>query len=446
MTMEELLTNNIFFVYLLGVLVIINYEVFKKKQKIAIIYACSFGLTFNSDLRCIFILIFLLFILFLYEEYLNEDIVKIKYVTIISHKLLDFIYMYIFQYKILYIVVAIILKSETSCLLLKQFLGVDFLLKTYFESALIIISILLLIIGIHKIFNNPVEIKSFKQINQKFSEYPYYHLPLREEKKRTALLERLELVADIEDYTFLMRKNSYSSFSIEFVNAVLKKKKCQKEIGEGEGTSYIKYLWCKVTHIATLHNFVLFCKRKYKKQLIGKYNRALKRLISNFFISLNKRIRRFIKTNIRGYSTVEMQLIRILSYKKGLKMGRPHNLHETYLILTRKIYEIIYAPIFFAGLKKYIAISKGKDYFRYYIVYIYLHTVQTNLNGKVFAPLDKIFGDVDVIDWPMEALFIIVLGLNNMKITRNRIEKYMGVITKYQLNENLIDELIDCIN
>lgn len=266
--MEGLLTNNIFFVYLLGVLVIINYEVFKKKQKIAIIYACSFGLTFNSDLRCTLILVFLILILFLYEEYLNEDIVKIKYATKIRYKLLDFIYMYIFQYKILYIIAAIILKAKTSYLFLEQFLGTGFLSKTYFESILIIVSILLLIIGIHKIFNNPVEIKSFKQINQKFSEYPYYNLPLREEKKRTALLKRLELVADIEDYTFLMRKNSYSSFSIEFVNAVLKKKKCQKEIREGERTSYIKYLWRKVTHIATLRHFALFCKRKYKMQLI----------------------------------------------------------------------------------------------------------------------------------------------------------------------------------
>lgn len=444
--MEGLLTNNIFFVYLLGVLVIINYEVFAKKQKIAIIYACSFGLTFNSDLRCTLILIFLLFILFLYEEYLNEDIVKIKYVTKISHKLLDFIYMYIFQYKILYILTAIILKSKTSYLLLEQFLGVEILLKTYFESILIIISILLLIIGIHKIFNNPVEIKSFKQINQKFSEYPYYNLPLREESKRTNLVKKLELVADIEDYTFLIRKNSYNSFSLEFVNAVVKKKKCQKEIKEGESTSYFKYFWWKVAQIVTLHNFVLFCKSKYKIQLICKYKRALKRLISNFFVSLNNRIKKFIKTNIRGYSTIEMQLIRILSYKKGLKMGRPHNLQEVYLIISRKIYEIIYTTIFFTGLKKYIIIPKEKDYFKYYIVYIYLHTVQTNLNGKVFAPLDKIFGDVDVIDWPMEALFIIALGLNHMKITRNRIEKYMYVITKYQLNENLIDELVDCIN
>lgn len=31
--MEVLLTNNIFFVYLLGILVIINYEVFEKKAK-----------------------------------------------------------------------------------------------------------------------------------------------------------------------------------------------------------------------------------------------------------------------------------------------------------------------------------------------------------------------------------------------------------------------------
>lgn len=102
--MTELLMNNIFFVYLLGTLVIINYVAFEKKQKIAIIYTCSFGLTFNRDLRCAIILGLLLFILFLYEEYLGKDLVKIKYVKKIRYKFSDFVYMYVFQYDILYII------------------------------------------------------------------------------------------------------------------------------------------------------------------------------------------------------------------------------------------------------------------------------------------------------------------------------------------------------
>lgn len=141
-----------------------------------------------------------------------------------------------------------------------------------------------------------------------------------------------------------------------------------------------------------------------------------------------------------------MQLIRILSYKKGLKMGMPHNLHEVYLVVTRKFYEAIYAQIFFTGLKKNLNVSPKNDYFRYYLVYIYLHTVQTKLNKHTFAPLDKIFGDVDVIDWPLEALFIIVLGLNNMQVTRKRIATYIHIVVEYQLDIDLVCQLVECIS
>ena len=130
--MEVLLTNNIFFVYLLGILVIINYEVFEKKQKIAIIYACRFGLTFNHDLRCSMIILLLLLILFVYEEYLNEDLVKVQYITQFKYKIADILYMYIFQYKLLYVVLAIGLKSQT---------GRNFLLKIFSQSNILKICI-----------------------------------------------------------------------------------------------------------------------------------------------------------------------------------------------------------------------------------------------------------------------------------------------------------------
>ena len=91
-------------------------------------------------------------------------------------------------------------------------------------------------------------------------------------------------------------------------------------------------------------------------------------------------------------------------------------------------------------------ISKEKDFYRYYLVYIYLHTVQTKLNNNTFAPLDRIFGDIDVIDWPEEALFIIALGLNNIKITNNRVDTYAKIINKYQLNREKIEQLVDCIS
>lgn len=318
-------------------------------------------------------------------------------------------------------------------------------LTTNVEIVLLIISILLLIIGVHQMFNNSVELKDFQQINQKFSEYPYYLLPLSNEEKRDTLFEKLELVADIEDYTFFTRKNSYCSFSLEFIKIVISKKKLKKNIEKKENSGWIYKIWWRVILFFTMENFLLFIKNKYKMRTLKKFIKRIYKKISTEIIRKLKQSKKLIKRCFRGYSTIEMQLIRILAYKKGLKMGKPQNVGDAYLIFTRKIYEIIYAPMFFAGLKKYLMISKKNDFYRYYLVYIYLHTVQTTLNGKTFAPLDKIFRDVDVIDWPKEALFIIVLGLNNLKITQERSNVYEDIIIKYQLNKELIYQLIDCI-
>lgn len=443
--MEALLMNNIFFVYLLGILVIINYEALEKKQKIAVIYVCSFGMTFNSNLSSITVLALILCTLFIYEEYLDIDLIKIRYVTKIKYKCMDFVYMYIIHYKLLYVIGAIVLKSSICWTVFDTFLRKKSIIYAQLENALYVISVLLLIIGVHKMFNNSVELKSFKQINQKFSEYPYYLLPLRDEGKREKLFEKLELVADIEDYTFFMRKNSYCSFSIEFIKAVIDKKKLQNDDIKTKEVSWINKIWQRVKLVFRLENFLLFIRKKHKIKVFRRCIKWLNKWFCTNLVQKFEYMKRSIKRYFRGYSTIEMQLIRILAYKKGLKMGKPKNLEDIYLIFTRKIYEIVYAPMFFSGLKKYLMISNVNDYYRYYLVYIYLHTVQTSLNGRVFAPLDKVFCGVDVIDWSNEALFVIVLGLNNSRITKKRVHGYMNIISKYQLDEELIYQLVNCI-
>ena len=443
--METLLMNNIFFVYLLGILVIINYEALEKKQKIAVIYFCSFGMTFNRNLSGITVLALLLCTLFIYEEYLDIDLVKIRYVTRIKYKCMDFVFMYIIHYKLLYVIGAIIFKSNICWTVLDTFLRKKSIIYTQLENVFYAISILLLIISVHKMFNNSVELKSFEQINQKFREYPYYLLPLRDEGKREKLFEKLELVADIEDYTFFVRKNSYCSFSIEFIKAVIDKKKLQNDDIKTKEVSWIHKMWQRVKLVFCLENFLLFIRNKHKIKVLRRCIKWLNKWFYTNLVQEFEHTKRNIKRYIRGYSTIEMQLMRILAYKKGLKMGKPKNLEEIYLIFTRKIYEIIYAPMFFSGLKKYLMISNVNDYYRYYLVYIYLHTVQTTLNGRIFAPLDKVFCGVDVIDWSKEALFVIALGLNNSRITMKRVNAYMNIISKYQLDEGLICQLVNCI-
>ena len=66
--MEILLTNSLFFLYLLGALAIFNYGAFDKRQKIAIIYVCSYGMAFNSAIRCYKVTILLVFVLLMIRE------------------------------------------------------------------------------------------------------------------------------------------------------------------------------------------------------------------------------------------------------------------------------------------------------------------------------------------------------------------------------------------
>lgn len=446
--MGELLNNNIFFVYLLGIIVIINYSSYTKYQKIAIIYICNYGLTFNKEIRISWVLILMLVLLFLYEEYLDLDIIKRLFIISFSRKILDFFYMYVFQYKILLIIFAIFMQSQVifdffgSLSFMEEMEMITRILKDILMS----ISIICLILGVHSIFKNEMELKDFSNMNKKFQQYPYYLLPLSDVRKRETLLRKLELVADIEDYTFFERKNSYSSFSIEFIKVWLKiKKRNNKERKVTYKNKSI--LWKKV-----LYYIKNFCRRRSIKSMFSfmKINKKrkgpvnattiifIREWITKKIIYLKVRIKRYT----RGYSTIEMQLIRILGYEKGLVLGKPHNIGEAFKILKRKIYEIIYAKLFFDGMKRNLGISSNTSYFRYYIVYIYLHTVQTTLNGKRFAPLDKVFGEVEVWNWPDEALFIIILGLNGRRITEKRVLLYEHIIDKYQLNRELINELV----
>lgn len=441
--MEILLTNSLFFLYLLGALAIFNYGAFDKRQKIAIIYVCSYGMAFNSAIRCYKVTILLVFVLFLYEEYLNQDLAKIKYISNIGHKVLDYMYMYVFQYKILYIIVAIFIQSHVGMRYIYNLVQINEQISGMAKTVIVAGSLLLLYIGIHKIFVNPVEFRTFKRMEMSLRKHPYYSLPWKDEVQREKLCEKLKLVADIEDYTFFQRKRSYSAFSVEFLKIVWEKKYGQWLVKQ-DYTKKNKCICGNITKRLTWNNIRKLLSKKRKRVLFNSLKIVYQKMCCFICVRIQK-IKKKFKGYFRGYSTIEMQLIRILAYQKGLYFN-PKNNSERYQVLIRKVFEVIYAHIFFLGYKKNLHITKDKDYYRYYLVYSYLHTVQTNLNGYKFDPLDKIFGKVDVIDWPKEALFIIVLGLNGLSITMDRVDAYTNIINKYQLNRDTLEKLVKCIS
>lgn len=449
--MGTLFTGNLFFVYLLGIIVIINYSSFTKIQKIAIIYACNYGLTFNPDIRCRVVLTLLITILFLYEEYLDQDAAKRSYVVCPIHKIMDFLYMYFFQYKIGFIILSIALRSQSAQNFVQHYVILDHELFSILEIILFCLSLCFLFIGIQAMFSNPVILNTFDQMDAKFLQYPYYFLPLSNVEKRDILFRKLEMVADIEDYTFFQRKKSYNFFSFEFIVAVLKKKKHEKTLQQqstDKNTNILMRVFTQFKRIIRKADFSYIKKCIKKKQKFRFVSHLFGTLCNSFNIWLHNIIFVFqnhVRRLIRGYSTIEMQLIRIIGYKKGLIMGRPKSIFDICRIFKRKVYEIVYSSIFFYGKKRYLGISHNEDYFRYYIIYIYLHTVQTTLNGRTFRPLDTIFKDIDIIDWPIEALFIITLGLSGRRITEERIKNYKHIISKYNLSQDIILKLIKCI-
>ena len=125
--------------------------------------------------------------------------------------------------------------------------------------------------------------------------------------------------------------------------------------------------------------------------------------------------------------------------------GRPKNPEQWFRVLKRKGYECLYSKIFFDGLKWYL--SKGlckdlKDY-RYFLVVLYLHTVQSKVGSETYRPLDKMYSDIEIEKWPKELLFLTCLGLNSRPITMTRVWEYWGVIQKYALNEEKLEKMVE---
>lgn len=149
--MEELFKNNIFFVYLLACIAIFNYGVFTKRQRILIIYLITYGLGFFKIVEIWKIVVLLVTVLFLFEEYLNTDTGKIEIIKKVRYKILDFIYYAIFQYSIIYILIAIIFNSN-YCL--------------YKIKGGKIVSFILFVIAVQKLNNPKFELNTFTSMKK----------------------------------------------------------------------------------------------------------------------------------------------------------------------------------------------------------------------------------------------------------------------------------------
>lgn len=426
--MSELLKDSGVFVYLLSVIVIINYTSFTKIQRISIIYICTYGLTFTHAFPAGMDVMLLLAVIFIYEEYLTDDSMRIRILYRWSYKFLDALYMAVFQYKILWVIVGILLRADALKEMLCRYMGEEF--YQYAHAPMEVLSALCVFVGgIHGMYTVKEVYHSFDEMYGKVQQYPYYSIRFSEPLK-----ERLALVADVEDTTYFQRKNGYSFFSLEFIR-IWRKQKNGRERHAGRHPSLQRILSMIRQQVHAVG----------WKEAVCKGFALVRMQIEGRLYLLKEKWIWFLGLFSRGHSTIEMQLIRILGYKEGLIFGRPKNPEQWFRVLKRKGYECLYSKIFFDGLKWYL--SKGlckdlKDY-RYFLVVLYLHTVQSKVGSETYRPLDKMYSDIEIEKWPKELLFLTCLGLNSRPITMTRVWEYWGVIQKYALDEEKLETMVE---
>lgn len=433
--MSELLGGSLFFIYLFSVVTVMNYSRLDNRQKISVIYILTYGIEFNrssieESSRADSWILYIAFLcaIFLFEEYWNDDKYKSKLIKGIVYKAMDYLYQFIFVYKGLLFSAAYVVLAKADEIGGK----IDLCEGDIAGKIVIAVSALILVGAIHSVFAWPVEHFSYTEIMNKIEEWPYYKM-VEEEKDTAQFRERLELVTDIEDRFFFQRK-SYTFFSAGYVKLYLQ---------DGE----------KGGHFSGTAAFERFkmewkCNRgiRAKMRLVGKCLKKIFRYLGNWIARKKKKAGKFRKAVFRrGHSTIEMQLFRTLSYKRGIKVGKPHGIRETCNALVRKGYEIFFTHIFFSGLKKYLqesGIANMKRY-REYIVYLYVHTVIAWYNGKRYMPMSNLFKGEKVSKWNLEKLFIEALGLSQKsKIEMERVLRFGSIMEKYHLDRKKIEKIL----
>lgn len=396
MELEGLLNGNQILIYFIGIFYILINDTFDKKQKIIILYVLTYILKLFNIMDLKVMLIALNIVSFLYIGFLSKDDLKNNILCNPLDKIKDYLYKCTFEYSAIYFLLSIILISnsiQNYIPLLKNInISIDLL-----EIKINVISLILLGYALNNVTSQKYETNSFQEIKNKMDKVAIWtNLDIKNIDN-----EKLEMLIDIEDKSYFIRERSYNFISIEF----LKYRLCRKKVG--------------------------------KINLKVKPNRVKEILLQEIHIkSILKKVKRYI----RGYSTIEMQIIRTLGVKYG------YSKH----IICRKIYELLYSKMFFKNLRKYMNKSylntEGCASFKQYLLIIYIGIAPIKINKKRYSNMLKVWNKTSVKDISKEQFFISILGLSNRKISNEIIHNYYGIVEKYQLSKKELKRLIEKIN
>ncbi len=394
MELEGLLNGNQILVYFIGIFYILINEALDKKQKIIMIYIFTYTLKLFNIIDLKIMLIVSNVVAFIYIGFLSKDNLKNNILCNIWDKIKDYSYKCIFEYSSIYYLLSVFLISNMlqSKIPLLQIVNIDInLLKIKIN----IISLVILGYTLNNITSQKYETNTFQMIKDSMNKVAIWSNCAKDDIDT----EKLNMLVDIEDKSYFFRKSSYNFLSIEFFQYKIKRKiKEQSEIFKDK-------------------NISLLLKKKHLKLILSK-----------------------LKKGIRGYSTIEMQIIRTLGVKYGYSQH----------VVCRKIYELVYSKMFFTSLRKYMnklyLDTSGCCSFKEYLLIVYIGIAPIQINNKRYKNMLKPWNKNNLKEVSKEEFFISILGLSNRWISKKILYNYSNIINKYNLETRKLEQIIEVIN
>lgn len=363
--MEALFSNNIYILYVLVGFSVFSLSSFEEYQRVILFYVISFISGLLNIMPIRYIALLSVAVMFFMTEYFSCDKSKRDIILKFRYKLLDFLYCFTFLYHISFYLLALALVFFSHITSLRTA-----------ESLCALLAIGIMFFDIHIVSKREFKVYDLHQLSKKLERFEINQLTFSSDMQK-----RFEILTLIEDKTFFSRVNAYTPFTLEFPKIKL-------------------------------------------RQLMTAFQR--KRSLKDFYVNNVK----FVLKNIsrRGYSTLEMQLIRTLAIERGWDC-----------VVRRKFYEIFYSMIFFSSYyDKYDTYYyRNTRKFRMYLLYVYCHTVKTWIGGKKRRFCDW-FEEKDIGKWELEKMLVASVGLNSTRINKDNIARFAHIIETFELDPERI--------
>lgn len=366
--------------------------------------------------------VIILVLMFIELEILSNTEEREKLVVLARYKVIDFLFTGIVKYKVV----------STLCIGFLFYKANDICSgKMWLWMGYIIIISCMFLANIGRIYQNKFNTKNLDEIEKEYLKaIKGYKFPLETE----SLKSKIQLLLDMEDKTFQHRNSSHTSICWESLVY-----KLNKDYDTVDQINSIKYYWIPYRIEFVIRNM---------KKIIKLAYRIVRVLIQAIFSK--ESIKRYLN---RGYSTIEMQLIRTYGIVSGYELS-----------YIRKIYELIYANIFFKSYRRkanYYHYLMEDEILKYQIPYAYLKSVRSFVGNHIFKnivdyykyikriPNNKKINKSDEVyvlyKLSKEEIFIFILGLSRKIIDQNIFKEYSYYIEKYRLDKKVLCKLIEYI-